>query len=169
MPTRHAFSRARLALLGLAAFAACAMTIATPLAAAAQDRFSGEWIIARAAAAPWASDPKDRSDEAEAQRLLNKHMTIGKGVFRAPPPLGCAKPTFTFREAKPDTLFEGSLNADGAGKATDPVAAARALGFTEASARAMTASCSEVEFVLADPDTMLFGLNNRVFTAKRGK
>ena len=169
MPTRHAFSRARLALLGLAAFAACAMIVATPLAAAAQERFSGEWVIARAVAAPWASDPKDKSDEAEAQRMLGQHMTIGKGVFRGPPPLGCAKPTFAFRDVKADELFEGSLNADGAGKPTDPVVVARALGFTEASARAMTASCSEVEFVLADPDTMLFGLNNRVFTAKRGK
>ena len=33
----------------------------------------------------------------------------------------------------------------------------------------MTASCSEVEFLLIDPDTMLFGLDNRVFTAKRAK
>jgi hypothetical protein len=31
----------------------------------------------------------------------------------------------------------------------------------------LTASCSEVEFFLVGPDTMLFGLNNRVFTAKR--
>jgi hypothetical protein len=169
MLTRHALSRARLAPLGLAAFAFCAMTIATPLAAAAQEQFSGEWVIARAVAAPWASDPKDRSDEAESQRLLGKRMTIGKGVFRAPPPLGCAKPTFAYHDVKADGLFEGSLNADGAGKATDPVAAARALGFAEPSAHAMTASCSEVEFVLIDPDTMLFGLNNRVFTAKRGK
>jgi hypothetical protein len=33
----------------------------------------------------------------------------------------------------------------------------------------MTASCSEVEFLLLDPDTILFGLNNRIFTAKRAK
>jgi hypothetical protein len=33
----------------------------------------------------------------------------------------------------------------------------------------MTASCSEVEFVLLDPDRLLFGLNNRVYTMKRGK
>ena len=165
MLTRHALPRASLAPFGLAALAVCAMT----LSAAAQERFSGEWVIAHAVAAPWASNPKDKSDEAEAQRLLGKHMTIGKGVFRGPQPLGCAKPTFAFRDVKADTLFEGSLNADGAGKPADPVAAARALGFAEPSARALTASCSEVEFVLADPDTLLFGLNNRVFTAKRGK
>jgi hypothetical protein len=35
--------------------------------------------------------------------------------------------------------------------------------------RGMTASCSEVEFFLFDPDTILFGLNNRVFTVKRAK
>jgi hypothetical protein len=66
-------------------------------------------------------------------------------------------------------LFEGSLNADGAGKPTDPVAAARALGMTQKTARGMTASCSKVEFYLVDPDTILFGLNNRVFTVRRAK
>jgi hypothetical protein len=35
--------------------------------------------------------------------------------------------------------------------------------------RGMTASCSEVEFFLLDPDTFVFGLNDRVFTAKRVK
>jgi hypothetical protein len=58
---------------------------------------------------------------------------------------------------------------DGVGKSTDPVAAARALGVTQKTTRAMTASCSEVEFILVNPDTLLFGLNNRIFAAVRAK
>ena len=51
----------------------------------------------------------------------------------------------------------------------DSVAAARALHVTAKTTPAMTASCSEVEFLLIDPDTMLFGLNNRVFSVTRAK
>jgi hypothetical protein len=137
--------------------------------AAAQERFAGDWLVASAVPAPWASHPKDPIDEAEAKRFLGKRLVISKSVVRAPEPLGCAKPTFDFRDATADTLFEGSLNADGADKPADPIAAARALGLTEKTIRAMTASCSEVEFLLSDPDTMLFGLNNRIFTAERAK
>ena len=155
----------RLALLGLAACAAAAL--ATP--AAAQERFAGQWRVAGAVPGPWTRDPKNAVDEAEAQRFIGKTLTIGAQGFRAPEPLGCVKPTYTFRNAGADTLFEGSLNADGADKPTDPVVAARALGVTQKTMRGMTASCSEVEFFLLDPDTFVFGLNNRVFTAKRVK
>jgi hypothetical protein len=137
--------------------------------AAAQERFAGQWVIAGAAAAPWASDPKDAADEADAQRLLGKPMAIGKNFFRAPQPLGCARPTYAFRNAAADTLFEGSLNADGANRPTDPIVVAHSLGMTGKTAQGMTASCSEVEFFLIDSDTILFGLNNRIFTAKRAK
>jgi hypothetical protein len=151
------------------AFAGAALSILMSLPAAAQERFAGHWMIAGAVAAPWASNPKDAADEADAQRLIGRPMTIGATNFEAPEPLGCAKPKYVFRNAGPDTLFEGSLSADGAGKPADPIAAARALGMSQKTARGMTASCSEVEFFLIDPDTILFGLNNRVFTAKRAK
>jgi len=155
----------------LAAISAAALWIAcsTSAEAAGLGRFAGSWVISSAVTAPWAKDPKDRADEADAQRLIGKPLAIGVRLFRGPEPLGCSKPTFTFRSASADTLFEGSLNADGADKPTDPVAAARALHVTAKATPAMTASCSEVEFLLIDPGTMLFGLNNRVFTVKRAK
>ncbi|WP_158815561.1 hypothetical protein [Methylocapsa sp. S129] len=153
----------------LAIVAACAIVGAIANPAAAQERFAGHWAIAGAVVAPWASDLKDAADEADAKRLIGSHLTIAPHVFNAPEPLGCARPTYAFRNAAADGLFEGSLNADGAGKPADPVVAARALGMNQKMARAMTASCSEVEFVLIDPDTVLFGLNNRVFTVKREK
>jgi hypothetical protein len=151
------------------AFAGIVLSILASLPAAAQARFDGQWLIAGAVAAPWASNPKDAADEADARRLVGKPLVIGATDFQAPEPLGCAKAKYAFRNATADELFEGSLNYDGAGKPTDPVALARALGMTRKMARAMTASCSEVEFFLIDPDTILFGLNNRVFTVKRAK
>jgi hypothetical protein len=95
-------------------------------------------------------------------------VEISAGALRAPAPLGCAKPTYAFHDRSAEMLFEGGLIADGDGKPTDPVVVARALGIEAKTSRVMTASCSEVEFVLLDPDTLLFGLNNRVFTMKRG-
>ncbi|MGA8171378.1 MAG: hypothetical protein WB816_11210 [Methylocystis sp.] len=118
--------------------------------------------------APWAR-ASDASDEADAKRLVGERVEISATALRAPAPLGCAKATYVFRDRTADMFFEGSLNQDGHGKPTDPNVAARALGIESNTMRAMTASCSEVEFVLVDPDTLLFGLNNRIFTMKRGK
>jgi len=137
--------------------------------AAAQEKFAGQWVIASAVVGPWAHDPTDKGDTADAQRLLGQHLSIGAKELRAPQPLGCAKPTYTFRDAAADTLFEGSLNADGNNKPTDPVVVAKSLGVTQKTMRGMTASCSEVEFFLIDPDTILIGLNDRVFTLKRSR
>jgi hypothetical protein len=153
----------------IASVALCTIAGLMASQATAQERFAGQWVVAGAVVAPWASDPKDSSDEAEARSLVGKGLAIGASFFRGPQPLGCAKPTYVFRDATADTLFEGSLNADGTDKPTDPVVVARSLGMTQKKVRGMTASCSEVEFFLIDPDTMLFGLNNRVFTVKRAK
>jgi len=106
---------------------------------------------------------------ATTSRLVGKRIEIGAHFFNAPQPLRCAKPTYVFCAATADMLFEGSLNADGANKPTDPAVVARSLGMTDKMVRGMTASCSEVEFFLFDSDTILFGLNNRVCTVKRAK
>jgi hypothetical protein len=169
MHGRLSFLNFRRGAFAIGGLAACLAMGALAAPAAAQERFAGQWVVASAAAAPWASDPRDGADEAEARRIVGAHIAIDKGSFRAPEPLGCAKPTYAFSDVTADMLFEGSLNADGAGKATDPVVVARSLGVTAAKVRGMTASCSEVAFVLIDPDTILFGLNNRVFTLKRAK
>jgi hypothetical protein len=153
----------------LAGFAVCAITASISNRAAAQERFAGQWVIAAAVIAPWTSDPKDQGDAADARRLVGKRLAIDAKFFRAPQPLGCSKPFYSFRDATADTLFEGSLNADGGNKPTDPIVVARSLGVDQKTVRGMTASCSEVEFFLIDPNSILFGLNNRVFTAKRAK
>jgi len=169
MLLRRSISYANRLRLGVAGFAACAMAGWMVGQAVAQERFAGNWIIAGAVAAPWASNARDPSDEADAKRLVGQRLAIGAGAFRAPAPLGCAKPTYAFHDRTVDMLFEGGLNADGANKPTDPVLVARSLGINNKTMRAMTASCSEVEFVLIDSDTVMFGLNDRVFTMKRVK
>lgn len=157
------------ALAGAAGLAICLIAGSAPSAAAAQARFAGQWVIAKAAVAPWARNPAAPADTADARRLVGQRLTIGARRLTAPRPLGCAHTTYVFRDAGADTLFEGGLNADGADRPTDPVALARSLGMTTRTVRGMTANCSEVEFFLVAPDTILFGLNNRVFTVRRVK
>jgi hypothetical protein len=152
--------------LALAVLALCASAATGPQA---QERFAGRWTIAGAVAAPWARNPQGGVDEAEAKRLVGQPMMIAVRSLSAPEPLGCAHATYVFRNTSAEGLFEGALTADASGKPTDAVAAARALGISAKSVRAMTASCSEVEFVLAGPDTIMFGLNDHVFTATRAK
>jgi hypothetical protein len=149
----------------LALVALCAL--AGP--AAAQERFAGHWLVTKAQVASWARAPGDAVDTAEARRFVGQRLVIAPHRLSAPEPLGCAHTTYDFRDAGADTLFEGALNADGKDRPTDPLALARGLGMTSKTVRGMTASCSEVEFFLFDPDTVLFGLNNRIITMKRGR
>jgi hypothetical protein len=144
---------------------AAGLAVAGP--AAAQARFAGTWTIAGASVAPWARDPKDAQDAAEARRLVGRTVRFGKDALAAPEPLGCKRPSYEFREAEPDTLFEGGLEHDGADRPLDAVAQARKLGITARRVTGMTASCSEVEFFLTAPDTVLFGLDNRIYALKR--
>jgi hypothetical protein len=169
MRSHPSFTALRRLRSGFAVLAICVMAGCFLGPAAAGERFVGQWSITGAVRAPWAPRPGDASDEQEAKRLIGKRVEISAGALRAPAPLGCARPSYAFHDTTPDMLFEGGLNADGDGKPTDPVVVARALRLENKTLRAMTASCSEVEFVLLDPDTLLFGLNNRVFTMKRAQ
>lgn len=174
MVTRHSSTSRRMGFASLIAGVAAGM-IAAPAAGqdarpkSDPDLFTGHWKIASAVTAPWASDPTNKADTAEAKRLLGKELIIGKTLFQGPAPLGCAKPSFVIRDETPDMVFEGSLSADGANKPTDPIAVARSLGIDQTKVRGMTASCSEVEFLYLDFNKIMFGLNNRIFTARREK
>lgn len=152
-------------ILAIAGLALAVLLLAEP--AAAQQRFAGTWDVASGKPAPWASNPNDATDMAEAKRFIGQRVTFAARAVTAPRPLGCAHATYDFRSAEADTLFEGSLSEDGRGHPANPVAVARTLGVMQKTVVGMTASCSEVEFFLVDPNTVLFGLNNWVFTLKR--
>jgi len=106
-----------------------------------------------------------------ARRLVGPARDHRHQAASGPPrPLGLrqAEPT-PFRDAAADTLFEGSLNADGNDKPTDPVVVAKSArsGRRENDPRHDGECCSEVEFFLIKArHDLLIGLNNRVFTLK---
>jgi hypothetical protein len=123
----------------------------------------GPWTITKAALAPWA-DAKQAGGPAEAKRLVGQTVTFAAHSVRGPEPLGCSHAVYQTHNDTPDLLFEGSLAEDSNGKMLDAVALARKIGMTTKTVRTIETSCSEVAYHMLAPDTLVFGLNNRIYT-----
>lgn len=126
----------------------------------------GRWIIARAELAPWA-DPLQRGGQAEERRLVGRTVTFAPHAVSGPPPLGCAHATYAAHWDTADLLFEGSLaEPDRNGKPRNAEVLARALGATTHTVLTVETSCSEVAYHRFSPTTLVFGLNNRIYTLR---
>lgn len=125
---------------------------------------TGPWVIAKAALAPWA-DPLQSGGRDEEKRLVGKVVTFGAHSVAGPAPLGCRHAIYARHLDTADLLFEGELaEPDPAGKPRDPVALAHRLGMTTKKVLTVETGCSEVAFHRFAPDTLVFGLNNRIYT-----
>ena len=132
--------------------------MATSTAAHAQEAFIGPWLISKAEPAPWAE--KGAASDAEARTLLNKPVSILADRIDGPKPLGCRKPKYKVTSDAPDVLFQGSLTA--------PDKQAAALGFKGSSIKTLETGCeAEIDFHMVDEMTLLFGLNDRIYTMTR--
>jgi hypothetical protein len=124
----------------------------------------GRWIIAKAELAPWA-DPLQRGGGAEEARLVGRTVTFASRSVTAPAPLGCPRAAYTVHDDTADLLFEGGLaEPDKNGRPRNAEALARALGMTTHTVRTIETSCSEVAYHQLSPTTLVFGLNNRIYT-----
>jgi hypothetical protein len=123
----------------------------------------GSWTIAKAALAPWA-DPKQAGGPEEEKRLVGQTVTFAAHSVRGPSPLGCGHAVYATHNDTADLLFEGGLSEDANGKPLDAVALARGIGMTTRTVRTIETGCSEVAYHMLAPDTLVFGLNNRIYT-----
>lgn len=127
--------------------------------ARAQDAFAGGWTISKADAAPWA-DPAPKPD-AELKLLLGKTVSFLKTRIEGPKPLRCTKLRYEVKDYAPDMLFQGSLG-------NDPQKQAAALGFKGPSVKTLETGCAnELDYHMVDAGTVLFGLNDRLYTLTR--
>ena len=150
-----------------ALFAALALAPAAQAAGKAAPEIAGRWVITKAAIAPW-SDPQQAGGPQEERRLVGKSVTFSARSISGPSPLGCKHPVYTVRDDPPDMLFEGGLGGpDRAGKPRNAVALARALGMTTNTVRTVEIGCSEISLHRFAPDTLVFGLNNRIYSMRR--
>ncbi len=143
----------------IAAFAGL-VTVALSSAARAQEAFAGSWSVSKAEPAPWAE--KASGAGGEARTLLGKQVDILPNRINGPRQLGCGKLKYKITNYAPDMLFQGGLTA--------PDKQAAALGFKGASIKTLETGCgNESDFHMVDADTILFGLNDRVYTLTRKK
>ena len=156
-------------------FAALALLLAPAALAHADDfPFAGTWKITGAAHAPW-EDPAHPMVTDDEEKYDNKLVTISKDSIKGPDMLGCGKTEITVETLPFAGLFEGGLaqdpkNAGGGGDDYDEDKAkklATELGFTTEPVPTLYQGCSEISLHLRDASTLLFGLNNHIFTMKK--
>jgi hypothetical protein len=124
----------------------------------------GQWVIAGAAVAPWA-DPLQRGGAEEERRLVGRTVTFDLHSVAGPSPLGCTHAVFRTHADTPDLLFEGGLaQPDAQGRPRNAAALAKGLGMKTPTVMTIETSCSEVTYHRFARDTLVFGLNNRIYT-----
>jgi hypothetical protein len=149
----------RIASLSLACGLALGLFATHP--AEAQEAFAGSWTVSKADPAPWAETaPKP---DAEMRGLVGKTVTFLKTRIDAPKPLGCSKLKYEIKSYTADMLFQGGLTKDPEGQAS-------ALGFHASPVKTLETGCgNELDFHMTDAGTVLFGLNDRIYTLARKK
>jgi hypothetical protein len=138
---------------------------AFPAQALAQGVFAGSWKVTNSQAAPWVGPKSDLKPAYEAA-LRNAVITFGPKRVDGPGMFACPKPHYTITALEPDGLFEGGLDDPDRGMTTPKETAAK-LGFVGQKFPTLETGCAELSFHLAAPDTILFGLNNVIYTLKR--
>ncbi|MBV8635336.1 MAG: hypothetical protein JO002_12655 [Burkholderiaceae bacterium] len=133
--------------------------------ALAQEAFAGAWHVVKAERAPWVTADSKPQPSAEAA-FAHAKFEFRIDHVSGPSWTACRKPKYDLTPQPFDSLFEGGLHDPEHGL-NDAAAAAHRLGFTHAPVLSMASSCSELLFHMADADTILFALNNMIYTMKR--
>jgi hypothetical protein len=158
--------------MSVRSLAALALLAASAALAHADDfPFAGKWKITGAVPAPW-EDPAHPMVTDDEQRYDGKVVTITKDSIKGADLLGCGKTEITVETLPFADLFEGGLAEDpkDSAAAYDEDKAkklAKQLGFTTEPVPTLYQGCSEIGLHLLDAKTLLFGLNNHIFTMKK--
>jgi len=132
-------------------------------AAKPDNPFLGTWTVTEAKPGPWVQ-PGEQALPVD-PKILHAKITFTATSVTGPHPLGCARAVYELKTVEPEFLFEGGL--------PHPKEDARALGFATATFPAMSFSCErsdadlEMDYAMADKNTVMFGLNDRVYVMKR--
>jgi len=150
-------------LLTLVLLAALGLVAATWLdAIAAENPLFGKWQITDAAAAPWAG--KQRGQSAETRKLLNLQISFAAKTMKSNyPTLNCTDAAFEISSDPPDVLFQGMLSEP------NQESVAQSLGFPRGDVPSVEVNCSsgDIPFHFRDANTVLFALNDVIYTLTR--
>jgi hypothetical protein len=137
--------------------AACAACLAWHSLLAHERNLERVWRITHSIPAPW--DIQTRTATVAIPDYSGQTLVLGGGVLRGPGPLDCAAAGILHLRVPAAGLFEGNLPAPAE-------EAARALGFPAFPVRQIRVTCANAtfDFHRADAQTLLVGLDNRVWT-----
>jgi hypothetical protein len=138
-------------------------TAPTPDKSAQIAPFLGHWRQSAVVIAPWWNGKGDRPEAdpefAEKDTVLMATSSSGPGIVH------CEEAVYSPTSLPLDSLFEGNLK--------DPAKDAAKLGITGSDIPTMLQGCKsstgdlELLFHLTEPDTLMLGLNNMIYTLKR--
>jgi hypothetical protein len=143
------------------------LSLAAFPARADETAFYGKWEITGAVKAPW-EDPDHPMRTDDAEFYAGKVVEISKGHMKGPDLLGCGQTVVTVEALPYAGLFEGGLAANPR-NAADPYDVDKAkrlageLGFQAEPVESLFHGCSEIVLHKVNSQTLLFGLNNRIF------
>jgi hypothetical protein len=142
------------------------MVMLVPLAASAQDGFTGSWKIEKSEPAPWAKTA-DMLEAKEIKRLVGATVEFKAGAISGPAPLTCKGPHFEIKQYRADEVFQGAL-AEYGDPSTTPDRMADKIGFGKRPIASLVTGCaSEIEFHAIDADHAVFALNNSLYRMTR--
>lgn len=130
------------------------LTAAEPALAA--DALTGSWRFTHAAAAPWGAPL------AGGATLAGQTLILAPKRMQGPAPLDCGPARLEASAYPAEGLFQGNLPAPAKKQAQ-----ALGLGRFPVSGLRVTCGAGIFEFHRADADTLLLGLDNRVWTLSR--
>jgi hypothetical protein len=142
-----------------------------PLLSSASARASdipilGDWTITNAIVAPWVGeDADDGSLALDAKGHLHMKVTFEPDrVIAKDPRIGCTNASYERTLLAPHEIFQGSLPEP------DQIEIARNLGFPSGEIPGFDVACSSglFSYHFADMDTLLFALDNVIYTIERG-
>jgi len=150
---------------------AAALSLAALPALAGEADFYGSWKITESVKAPW-EDPANPMTTDDPAEYTGKVVEIAKGRMTGPDLMGCGETSLSVDSFPYAGLFEGGLGV----KPGDPAAPydeakarrlAEGLGFAAEPVESLIHGCSELILHRLDAKTLVFGLNNRIFTMKK--
>jgi hypothetical protein len=136
--------------------AICALLTCLPTAAA-DSELLGSWRIARQQPAPWVQNDADVPPALP----LGETLVLEPNRVRGPGALACTDVEYSRSEVPIEGLFQGGLR--------QATADAEKLGVGPDPLRGLSVTCDTglFEFHLADADSLLFALDNRIYTLSR--
>ncbi len=145
--------------------AAIALLSADAPAAPAEISLMGTWEIVEAAPAPWIEQSQRAAFAAEGKRMLKLAITFAPGQISSKhKAFTCTRGVIYETNAlDPDSIFEGNLPEP------NPTAAAVRMGFPRGEIPGVDVRCinAKYTFHFRDRATVLFALNNVIYTMKR--